>query len=113
MGEPVGEGGAVVEDEFVGPPGPGLDGGREGAVLGPELEDLLLETGVVGLLVDLRVRRLAARRVGHAPSVLEESQPPAAPSTAGIPAGLGAVLLPGRGDARVAHLRRADESQGR
>ena len=54
MGEPVGEGRAVVEDVLVGAPGPGLDRRREGAVLGPELEDLLLEAGVVGLLVDLR-----------------------------------------------------------
>ena len=53
VGEPVGEGRAVVEDVLVVAAGAGLDRGRERAVLGPELEDLLLEAGVVGLLGDV------------------------------------------------------------
>ena len=112
VGEPVGEGRAVVEDELVVPARSGLDRGREGPVCGPELEDLLLEAGVVGLLLDLGVRRLAARRVGHAHRVLEARQPPGALRRPGI-LEVDAVLPPEQGDAMVAHLRRADESQGR
>ena len=45
VGEAVGEGGTVVEDELVVAAGPGLDRGLEGAVGRPEGEDLLLEAG--------------------------------------------------------------------
>ncbi len=76
MGEPVGEGRTVVEDVLVGAAGAGLDGRGEGPVLGPVLEDLFLEAWVVRLLVDFRVRRLAARRVGHLHSVLEDAACP-------------------------------------
>ncbi len=50
VGQAVGEGGAVVEDEFVGSGGAGLavvHGGLEGAVLGPEVEDAAFDLGQV------------------------------------------------------------------
>ena len=62
--EAVGERGAVVEHELVGAVlagRPGVDRGRERAVLLPELEHLLLELREIGLRIDGRI----ALRAGH------------------------------------------------